>query len=177
MPNDTLPFIGEIRSFGFDFAPNGWSICAGQLLAINQNTALFSILGTTYGGDGRTNFALPDLRGRMPRHSGQGPGLADVSLGEVSGSESVTLQATEMPVHGHGVMASADLASDASPAGKVMGAKGRGGVDVYAPAGNPVALAPGAVANAGATQAHENMQPSLTINYCIAQFGIFPSRN
>ncbi len=177
MPNDTLPFIGEIRSFGFNFAPRSWATCEGQLLPIVQNTALFSILGTTYGGDGRTTFALPDLRGRMPRHSGQGPGLADISLGEVSGTERVTLLQSEMPAHAHGVTASADLAADASAAGKVLGAKGRGGVDVYAPAGNPVALAPGAVGTAGSSQPHENMQPSLTINYCIALFGIFPSRN
>jgi microcystin-dependent protein len=170
------PFIGEIRPFGFDFPPRGWAECNGQLLSISSYQALFSLLGTTYGGNGSTTFALPDLRGRVPVHAGTSTG-GTITQGESGGSERVTLATQQLPAHGHTVMASADLASSASPAGNVMGAKGRGGVDVYAAASNLTPLAPGAVEAAGSGQSHENMQPSLTVNFCIALFGIFPSRN
>jgi microcystin-dependent protein len=172
------PFIAEIRQFGFNFAPRGWATCDGQLLPIAQNTALFSLLGTTFGGNGTTNFALPDLRGRMPLHFGLGAGLSSVSLGESGGAEAVTLTTAQLPPHLHNVLASADLAASADPSGNVMGAKGRGGVNVYAPASNLTALAPGAVnASAGGGQAHDNVQPSSVVNFCIALQGIFPSRN
>ena len=166
------PFIAEIRPFGFNFPPRGWATCDGQLLAIGQNQALFSLLGTTYGGDGRTNFALPDLRGRMPVHAGNG-----LLQGQIGGVESVTLSAANLPAHSHAVMASADLVSSASPANAVMGAKGRGGVDVFAAASNLTPLASGAVGNAGSSQPHDNLQPSLVVNFCIALVGVFPSRN
>lgn len=171
------PFIGEIRPFGFNFAPRGWAMCNGQLMSIAQNQALFSLLGTNYGGDGQSTFGLPDLRGRAPVHPGTGPGLAPVVPGETSGVEAVTLIQTHLPPHGHTTRASADLVNSTSPAGNVMGAKGRGGVNVYAAANNLTPLAPGAVASAGSSQAHDNMQPSLVMNFCIAVEGIYPSRN
>ncbi|MBA4175048.1 MAG: phage tail protein [Leptothrix sp. (in: Bacteria)] len=171
------PFIGEIRPFGFNFAPVGWAQCDGQLLSIAQYSALFSLLGTTYGGDGQSTFGLPDLRGRAPVHPGNGPGLPPVSQGEVGGAETVTLLPQHLPPHGHTTRASADLAAGTSPAGNLMGAKGRGGVDVYAAPTNLTALAPGAVSSAGSSQAHDNMQPSLVVNFCIALEGIYPSRN
>ena len=171
------PFLGEIRPFGFNFAPRGWAMCAGQMLSISQNTALFSLLGTTYGGNGQTTFGLPDLRGRAPVHPGNGPGLPFVGQGDLGGTEAVTLLPQQLPSHGHVTRASADLAAGSSPAGNLMGAKGRGGVDVYAAATNFTALAPGAVGSAGSSQAHNNMQPSLVVNFCIALEGIFPSRN
>lgn len=171
------PFIAEIRMCAFDFAPRGWAACSGQVLPINQNQALFSLLGTTYGGNGVTTFALPDLRGRTPVHWGQGPGLPSVILGEAAGAEAVTLTTAQLPAHGHGVRASSDLAAATSPAGAVMGAKPRGGADVYAMASNLTPLAVGAVANEGGGQPHENMQPSTVVNFVIALVGIFPSRN
>ncbi len=168
----SAPFIGEIRSFGFNFAPSGWAMCNGQLLPISQNTALFSILGTTYGGNGTTNFALPNLQGRVPVHAGPG-----ILQGQTGGVEAVTLTQANLPAHGHNVLASADFVTDASPAGDVMGAKVRGGANVFAAATNLTQLAPGAVGPAGSDQPHDNMQPCVVLNFCIALFGIFPSRN
>jgi microcystin-dependent protein len=171
------PFIAEIRMCAFDFAPRFWAACDGQLLPISQNQALFSLLGTTFGGNGTTTFALPDMRGRTPVHWGQGAGLGGVTLGEAAGTEAVTLTAAHLPSHSHGVRASSDLAAATSPAAAVMGAKPRGGIDAYAAPGNLTPLAPGAVGNAGGGQPHENMQPSLAVNFVIALSGIFPSRN
>lgn len=168
----STPFLGEVRPFGFNFAPSGWAFCDGQLLSIDQNNALFAILGTTYGGDGRTTFGLPDLRGRTAVHPG-----SEVQLGETAGVETVTLNADQLPAHGHAVMASADLVTVASPANAVMGAKGRGGVDVYAAAGNLTPLRSGTVEATGGGQAHDNLQPSLVVNFCIALEGVFPSPN
>ena len=171
------PFIGQIKLFGGNFAPRGYALCSGQLLSIAQDTALFSLLGTTYGGDGQTTFGLPDLRGRAPVHAGTGPGLPPVSQGEMSGVEQVQLTRAQMPAHGHGVMASADLVTGAAPAGKLMGAKGRGGANWYAPAASLTPLAAGTGGNSGGGQAHNNMQPSLALNFIIALEGIYPSRN
>lgn len=171
------PFIGEIKMFAGNFAPRGWATCQGQILSIAQNTALFSLLGTTYGGNGQTTFALPDLRGRAPVHWGQGPGLPPFSLGQMAGQEAVTLLASNLPAHGHGVMASGDLAGATSAAGALLGAKGRGGVDVYASGGAATQLAPGTSSATGGSQAHPNLQPSLAIVFIIALEGIFPSRN
>ena len=171
------PFLAEIRMCAFAFAPRGWATCSGQLLAIAQNQALFALLGTTYGGNGTTTFALPDLRGRVPVHHGQGPGLPSVNQGERGGAENVTLTQGQLPQHGHSVRASTDLAATTSPAGAVTGAKPRLGADIYAPAGNLTTLAAGAVANAGSGQPHPNVQPSLVVNFVIALAGIFPSRN
>ena len=171
------PFLGEIRIFAGNFAPRGWAFCQGQLLAISQNTALFSLLGTTYGGNGQTTFALPDLRGRSPVHWGSGPGLPPVSLGEQGGSETVTLIASQMPAHSHAVRASSELANAIAVDNGLPGAKVRGGLDIYTASGSPVALAAGTVSNTGATQPHSNLQPALALSLIIAVEGIFPSRN
>jgi microcystin-dependent protein len=161
------PYLGEIKVISFNFAPKGWAFCNGQLLPINQNQALFAILGTTYGGDGRINFALPDFRGRAPVHFGNG-----VNLGEKAGEENHMLTLNEMPQHIH-LKASVSQASLKSPAGNVLAAKPRFGVSIYAnPAGNIQSSGP-----VGSSQPHSNMQPYLTLNFIIALTGIFPSRN
>ena len=164
-------FIGEIKLISFNFPPRGWALCNGQLLPINQNQALFSILGTTYGGDGRTNFALPDLRGRAPVHAGGGT----TNLGERGGEESHTLTFAELPAHGH-MRASADQATSASPAGLALAAKPRRGVNRYTAPGSPVQINDGGVP-VGGSQPHPNLQPFLVMSYVIALQGIFPSRN
>ena len=167
------PYLGEIRQAAFAFAPKGWALCNGQLLPINQNQALFSILGTTYGGDGRTTFALPDLRGRSPVHAN-----ATVPLGSQQGEENHTLTVNEIPAHGHGLQGSTDLASSASPVGNLPAAKGRGGKDIYAAGSSPLQpMNPQAIAPAGSSLPHNNMQPFTTLNFIIALAGIFPSRN
>jgi len=165
------PFIGEIRIFSFDFPPRGWATCAGQLLAINQNQALFSILGTTFGGNGINNFNLPDLRGRTPIHWGQGPGLSNYTLGQRSGEEVHTLTTNEIPGHTHAVTASSNTADVTSPANAYWA---DGGVTAYS-ATPSAALAP--LGTAGQSSAHENRSPYLALNICIALVGIFPSRN
>lgn len=166
------PFLGEIRQTSFAFAPRGWALCNGQLLPIAQNQALFSLLGTSYGGDGRTTFALPDLRGRSPAHT------SDTSPpGSRQGEEAHTLIANEIAPHAHGLQGSTDLANNTTPAGNALAAKGRGGKDIYAPGTSPLQpMSPQAVAPAGGSQPHDNMQPFLTINFIIALTGIFPSR-
>lgn len=166
------PFLGEIRMFSFAFAPKGWALCDGRLLPINQNQALFALLGVTYGGNGTTNFGLPDLRGRVPVHFGSG-----VVQGEMAGREAVVLSASQLPAHSHPVRASSDVANASSAAGAVLAGKPRGGVDVYANPSNLEPLAAGSVGNTGSSQAHPNMQPSLVMNFCIALQGIFPSPN
>lgn len=167
------PFLGEIRQTSFGFAPKGWAMCNGQLLPIAQNQALFAILGTTYGGDGRTNFALPDLRGRSPAHTSSA-----LPLGARAGEEAHTLTVNEIPPHNHGLQGSTDLANNAAPAGNLPAAKGRGGKDIYAAGGSPLQpMSPQAVAPAGNSQPHNNMQPYLALNFIIALQGIFPSRN
>ena len=163
------PFLSEIRIFSFNFAPRGWATCDGQLLPINQNQALFSLLGTTYGGDGRTTFALPNLQSRTPIHVGSGH-----TLGERGGEEAHTLSTSEIPAHVHSLAASSTSAGgNASPSGRFLG----GGNNVYHAESNLTPLASGSIANAGGSQAHLNMQPFLTLNFCIALQGIFPSRN
>ncbi len=167
------PFISEIRLMSFAFAPKGWALCNGQLLPINQNQALFSLLGTTYGGDGRVNFALPDLRGRSPLHVGNGH-----VLGERAGEQAHTLTAAELPSHSHGLNASGDVANNNLPGQALPAAKPRGGINRYAPAGSGnTMLHAGTLSSAGGSQAHENLQPFLTLNFCIALQGIFPSFN
>jgi microcystin-dependent protein len=169
------PFVAEIRIFPFNFAPTGWAWCDGQLLPLSQNTALFSLLGTTYGGDGKSTFALPDLQGSAPMHPGQGSGLSLHSLGQSSGSETVTLLQSEMPAHGHGVNGSNGPANLQSPAAdRVLG---RANNNVYLDnPGNLVAMAPQALAPAGGDQPHNNLQPYLTLNFNIALQGVFPPR-
>jgi microcystin-dependent protein len=166
------PFIGEIRPFGFNFPPIGWALCDGSLQSIAEYEALFVVIGTTYGGDGQSTFGLPDLRGRMPVHRGN-----TIQIGQQAGVESVSLLTSHLPPHSHGVMASADLAGATTPAGNVPGAKPRGGVDAYAAATALTPLAAGGVSTAGSSQAHDNLQPSLVMNFCISLYGIFPSRS
>src|SRR6266704_1270403 len=146
------PFVAEIRIFPFNFAPKGWAWCDGQLLPLSQNTALFSLLGTTYGGDGKSNFALPDLQGRAPMHPGQGPGLSLHDLGETGGSETVTLLKSEIPAHSHGVMAAPSIVSGDSniPAGNAFGKSSQG--NVYVAAANLVSLSPSTIALVGGDQ-------------------------
>jgi len=161
------PFLSEIRMASFVFPPKGWALCDGQLLPINQNQALFSLLGTTYGGDGRVNFGLPDLRGRTPLHMGSGH-----TLGERGGEQAHTLSATEAG-HGHDALVSTSPANKTSPSGNVWAASGAA---VYGD-NQSVAMTPSAVASVGGSQTHQNMQPYLTISFCIALQGIFPSQN
>jgi microcystin-dependent protein len=169
------PFVAEIRIFPFNFAPKGWAFCNGQLLPISQNTALFSLLGTTYGGDGKSNFALPDLEGRAPMHPGQGPGLSLHDLGETGGSETVTLLQSEMPSHPHGMRADAlDPADTNVPSPNAAYASSTGGT-LYQGAQNGQ-LAPQALAPAGGDQPHNNLQPYLTLYFNIALQGVFPPR-
>jgi microcystin-dependent protein len=168
------PFVAEIRIFPFNFAPTGWAFCDGQLLPISQNTALFSLLGTTYGGDGKSNFALPDMQGNAPMHPGQGPGLSLHDLGETGGSDTVTLLESEMPSHSHTFIASqADGISRLPSANLVANMIG---VNGFAAPGPVVAMHPNAIAPTGGDQPHNNMQPYLTLNFCIALQGVFPPR-
>jgi microcystin-dependent protein len=166
------PFLSEIRMFSFGFAPNGWALCDGQLLPINQNQALFSLLGTTFGGDGRVNFGLPDLRGRVPVHVGSGH-----VLGERGGEQSHTLSIGETPTHQHLANATTIVSTTGSPGNTVLPAKAQGANLYASAAANLAAMAPSAVANTGGNQAHLNMEPFLTLCFCIALQGIFPSQN
>ncbi|MDQ3898292.1 MAG: tail fiber protein [Actinomycetota bacterium] len=166
------PFLGEIMMFAGNFAPRGWAMCNGQILPIAQNTALFSILGTTYGGNGQTTFALPDLRGRVPMHFGQGPGLSARTLGEQGGEESVTLIQAQLPQHSHTANATSADATSSKPDGAVPASGG-----AYAPASDGTTMSPGFITGGGGNQPHDNMQPYLAINFVIALEGIFPSRN
>jgi microcystin-dependent protein len=164
------PFLSEIRMMSFVFAPKGWALCNGQLLPINQNQALFSLLGTTYGGDGRVNFGLPDLRGRIPIHMGQGH-----TLGERGGEQAHTVSISELPTHTH-VAKGSTTAGVNSPANSPVLATSNP-QQVYGPASGLVAMNPAVIGNTGGSQAHLNMQPFLTISFCIALQGIFPSQN
>lgn len=171
------PFIGEIRMFGGNFAPRGWAFCHGQILSIAQNTALFSLLGTIYGGNGQTTFALPDLRGRVPVGQGQGPGLSNRQIGEQAGVENVTLTAQQMPAHNHAAQASSARGNTNSPIGKVWSKDA--GVQSATYTGNAPdgTMAANAIGSAGGSQPHENMPPYLGVNFIIALQGIYPSRN
>jgi microcystin-dependent protein len=169
------PYLGMIIIVPYTFAPRGWAFCAGQILSISQNTALFSLLGTTFGGNGQTTFGIPDLRGRVPVGSGQGPGLSNYDLGEVAGSETVTLTTQEIPAHSHTVSASSNDPSANRASNAALAA-----TNIYDPNGadgrtfmNPNVMPP----SGGNNQPHENRQPFLVLNYCIAMTGIYPSRN
>lgn len=169
------PYIGEIRIFAGNFAPNGWALCNGQLMPIASNTPLFSILGTTYGGDGKTTFALPNLMGRAPLHAGAGPGLTPRTLGEMDGEASVTLLTTQMPAHTHAVSC-ASAANQDAPTNAVWAGTGRGGGNVYATSADGAMLSPQTVTPVGESMPHNNMQPYLGMNYIIALQGVFPPR-
>jgi microcystin-dependent protein len=172
-------FLGEIRAVGFNFAPYGWALCDGQVLPIAQNTALFSLLGTYYGGNGTSNFALPNLQGSAPMHQGTGAGLSPRSIGETGGETAVTLLTSQMASHSH--VAQNAVESDAGTPGPttIFGGGGRGKDPAYAPASaaNTVKLSSQAVGNAGNNQAHNNMPPYLTLNFIIALQGIYPARS
>ncbi len=175
----TDPFVAEIRIFPFNFAPRGWAWCDGQLLPIAQNTALFSLLGTTYGGDGRTTFALPNLQGRAPMHPGQGPGLSQHHLGEAAGTETVTLLESEMPSHAHALVASlgaTDEEGERNPAGNYTGVPPLAQA-FYGPANSLAAMSANTIAPAGGNQPHNNLQPYLTLYFCIALQGVYPPRS
>lgn len=164
----TEPYIGEIRRVAFDFAPRGWALCNGQMLPINQNQALFALLGTVYGGNGVTTFALPDLRGRAPIQPGQG-----IAQGMAAGAASVTLQTAQLPAHTHGVVAASDAADQTSPQDAYWAATAQPGYGGQATG----TMSPGALSAAGGSQPHDNMSPYLAVNYIIAVTGIFPSRD
>jgi microcystin-dependent protein len=176
----TSPFIGEIIIGGFNFAPVGYTLCNGQLLSIAQNTALFSILGTTYGGNGTTNFGLPDLRGRAANGMGQGPGLSNYQLGQASGTENVTLTIQQIPAHNHSVNSNNGDGTAATPVNNFFAGPGADR-DLYwynaANTGSTVNMNPASVGNAGNNQPHNNIMPYQVLNFCIAVQGIFPSRN
>jgi microcystin-dependent protein len=166
------PFLSEIRIFSFVFAPRGWALCNGQLLPINQNQALFSLLGTTFGGDGRVNFALPDLRARVPIHVGSGH-----TLGERGGEPAHTLSIQEMPGHVHDMRASSQPASQGTPSGALLATPSSALGTPYTTAAPTASLNAATVTTAGGSQAHNNLQPLLTLSFCIALQGIFPSPN
>lgn len=167
-------FIGEIRMFAANFAPRSWAFCSGQLLAISQNDALFSLLGTIYGGDGRTTFALPDLRGRVPLHRGNGPGLTPRTIGQRFGVERVTLTSGQLPVHSHELRVLSDAGDSTQAEGRYLAASPN--VRVYRPVPPNVNLSASVIANQGGSQQHSNMMPFQCVNFIICLFGIFPSR-
>jgi microcystin-dependent protein len=171
------PFVGEIRMFAGNFAPRGWAFCDGQLLAVSQNDALFSLFGTIYGGDGRTTFGLPDLRGRIPIHAGHGPGLSERRLGAKSGEESVTLTLNQTPSHSHGMSANSTQGDSATPTGAF--APDAAGSNIYITSLNPpvVNLNSSMLSHIGGSRSHTNLMPYLCIHFIVALFGIYPSRH
>jgi len=174
------PFIAEIRIFAGNFAPRGWAFCDGQLLPIAQNTALFSLVGTTYGGDGRTTFGLPNLKGRAPMHPGRGPGLTDRRLGQTGGVETVTLTETQMPSHTHTAQVTTQPGNEDDPqADAVLGAGPTAATKLYGASGSTLdgTMAGPALPNFGGSAAHSNMQPYLVLEYIIALQGLYPSRS
>jgi microcystin-dependent protein len=171
------PYIGEVRMFGGNFAPRGWSFCDGSLLSISEYETLYTLLGTTYGGDGQTTFGVPDLRGRLPIHAGAAPGGSTYTLGESAGSETVTLTTAQLAAHSHALMASASPADGADPTSNVLA--GSDSQNFYGPA-NPdkaAAMNPGFVTSTGGSQPHDNMQPYLCVTFIIATEGIYPSQS
>ncbi len=169
------PFVGEIRMFAGNFAPRGWAYCDGQLLAVSQNDSLFSLLGTIYGGDGRTTFGLPDMRGRIPVHAGSGPGLSPRKLGAKGGTEKVTLTVNQLPSHTHPMKASTTIADETAPQGNVTAQPSA--AQLYFETAPTVNLATTAVTNVGGSRSHTNLMPFLCVHFIIALFGIYPSRH
>lgn len=170
------PFIGEIRLWALKYAPWGWAFCNGQVIPIRQNTALFAVLGNTYGGDGQNDFALPDLQGRVPMHPGTGPGLTPRSIGQTGGNPATTLTADQLPSHTHVVGAYNGGGNKGEPTNNVWAVEGRGKPPAYSTSAPDKPMSPQALPAAGGGQAHENRQPYLALNFCIAMVGIFPSR-
>ena len=170
------PFVAEIRIFPFNFAPKGWAWCNGQLMPISQNTALFSLLGTTYGGDGKSTFALPDLMGRAPMHPGQGPGLSLHDLGEMGGSETVTLLQSEIPAHSHTLRANNTNGDSPSPGGNSLARSGTSNTYQQNSSASLVGMAPESLPPAGGSAPHNNMMPYLTFYFNLALQGVFPPR-
>jgi len=168
------PFVGEIRMFAGNFAPRGWAFCDGQLLAVSQNDALFSLLGTIYGGDGRSTFGLPDMRGRLSIHAGHGPGLSERRLGAKGGAEHVTLTTNQLPSHSHNYHGSTEAGNTSAPAGKVLA--GRASHATYIEDSASTSMGSNSVSSTGGSQSHTNIMPFLCVNYIIALFGIYPSR-
>jgi len=175
------PFIGENRMAGFSFAPQGWALCNGQLLSIAQNTALFSLLGTQFGGNGTSNFALPNLQSRVPVHQGQGPGLSSYSMGEATGVESITLNTAQIPAHNHLINSCSTNGNSSTSAGKYLGSSylpSTGDqVNTYSSGPNDSTLDASTVSTVGGSQPHSNIQPLLVVNFIIALEGIYPSRS
>lgn len=169
-----LPYVGEVRLFAGNFAPSGWAFCNGAILSISENETLFQLIGTTYGGNGVTTFAVPDLRGRVPIHQGTGNGLSGRIIGETGGVESVTLTVSQMPVHTHAVGADTRAGTSTKPQGRVWSASAPS-LTYAAPAGANTTLNPATVLASGGSQPHENMLPFLAVNFIISLFGIFPS--
>ncbi len=174
------PFVAEIRIVGFNFPPRGWATCDGQILPISQNTALFSLLGTTYGGDGKSNYALPNFQGNAPMQQGQGPGLSLRDLGELGGEQTVTLLQTEMPVHSHGAQGFSGAGGQNPGPSTTWADANQRGISEYAPSGANGAnlqMSPLALSIAGGNLPHNNMMPYLTLNFCIALQGVYPARS
>lgn len=170
-------FVGQISLFAFDYAPRNWAQCNGQPIAISQNQALFALIGTTYGGDGTTTFALPDLRGRVPIGQGRTPQWGNMQIGQIGGSEAVTLTEASLPSHNHALTATTQVANRRIPTGRTLATDTSTNAEYYASPEQVTTLSPSAIGPAGAGQPHENRQPFLTVNYCIALMGLFPSRN
>jgi microcystin-dependent protein len=170
------PYIGEIRIFAGNFAPAGWAFCSGQLMPISQNDTLFTLIGTTYGGDGQSTFGIPDLQGRVPMHQGQGPGITQTyQIGEMAGVESVTLTTNQIPTHNHAFTASADTANSTIPTANITGKSGQ--VTFYALGTAITNMFGTAISQIGGNQPHENMQPFLVLSFIISLFGVFPTQN
>lgn len=168
------PFVGEIRMFGGNFAPAGWALCDGQLLPISENDTLFTLIGTTYGGDGQTTFALPDLQGRLPVHQGTGAGLSTRVIGEKSGVENVTLTTNQIPSHTHSALGQSATGNQPSPAGNVWAASS---LNQFSSSAANVTMNAASIGNSGGNQPHDNFMPYLCVNFIISLFGIFPTQN
>lgn len=172
----STPYVGEIRMFAGNFAPVGWAFCQGQPLSISENPTLFALIGTTYGGDGRSTFALPDLQGRFPLHTGSGPGLSDYFIGQMGGTESVTLSTAQMPAHNHNANCSGGTGNAGTPAGNYWSTDPAGATAAYNENGG-AAMAAGAIGTTGGSLPHDNMSPFVAVNFIISLFGVFPSQS